>query len=186
MDPLFPSNPAAVMSGVPQGTMLGPLLFLLYINDMPAKLNSLLKLFADDSYLYRHIKSILDMHCLQNDLDKLQDWDQNWDIEFHPKKWKLLSITNKTKPIPTEYKIYGETLESVETIKYLGLTLYKNLNGINMYQSPVQTHQRRYFLQRILRGCSKKTKIQAYRTYVLPMIMYVSVWNPIGSKNVGL
>ena len=83
---------------------------------MPAKLNSLLKLFADDSYLYRHIKSILDMHCLQDDLVKLQNWEQNWDI--HPKKCKLLSITNKTKPIPIEYKIHGETLE---TAKYIGL-----------------------------------------------------------------
>ena len=60
------------------------------------------------------LKSILDMHCLQDDLDKLQDWEQNWDMEFHPQKCKLLSITNKTKP-NTEYNIYGETLESVET-----------------------------------------------------------------------
>ena len=101
------------MSGVPQGTVLEP------------QLNSLLKLFAGDSYLYRHIESILDMHCLQDDLDKLQDWEKNWDTEFHPKKCKLLSITNKTKPIPTEYKIHGETLESVETAKYLRLILHK-------------------------------------------------------------
>ena len=182
------SDPAAVMSGVPQGTVLGPLLFLLYINDMPALLNSLLKLFADDSYLYRHIKSILDMHCLQDDLDKLQDWEQNWDMEFHPQKCKLLSITNKTKPIPTEYNIHGETLESVETAKYLGLTLHKKLKW-NKHISIIcsKAHQRRSFLQRTLRGCSKKTKIQAYRTYVLPMIMYASsVWNPTGSTSTGL
>ena len=182
------SESADVLSGVPQGTVLGPLLFLIYVNDMPALLQSLLRLFADDAYLYRCIKSILDMHHLQEDLDKLQTWERNWDMEFNRQKCKLLSITNKLKPIPTSYTIHGEELESVETAKYLGLTLHKKLRW-NKHVSSICTkaHQKRSFLQRTLRRCSRKAKIQAYKIYVLRIIMYAScVWNPTGQSNSGL
>ena len=182
------SDPAEVLSGVPQGTVLGPLLFLIYINDMPALLHSILRLFADDAFLYRCIKSILDMYYLQEDLNQLQTWEHNWDMEFHPQKCKLLSIINKTKPLPTSYTIHEETLESVESAKYLGITLEKRLKW-NKHVASIcsKANQRRAFLQRNLRGCTKQTKIKAYKTYVLPTIMYASsVWNPVGESNMGL
>ena len=105
----------------------------------------ILRLFADDAYL-----SILDMHHLQEDLDKLQTWERNWDMEFNPQKYKLLSITNKLKPIPTSYTIHGEELESVETAKCLYLILQKELRW-NKHVSSICTkaHQKRSFLQRI-------------------------------------
>ena len=70
------SKQTAVMSGVPQGTVLGPLLFLAYINDMPLETDSKLALFADDSYLYRKIRSIKDCEQLQSDLDRLVEWEK--------------------------------------------------------------------------------------------------------------
>ena len=92
------------------------------------------------------------------------DWEQNWDIEFHPQKCKLLSITNKTRPIQISYTYtnHGETLKSVETTKYLGLALHKKLKW-NKHVSTVcsKAPQRRSFLQITLNQCSKKTKIQA-------------------------
>ena len=71
------SSPSPVTSGVPQGTVLGPLLFLAYINDMPECVQSQIKLFADDSLLYR-IQDSTDSQQLQDDLDKLQEWEQKW------------------------------------------------------------------------------------------------------------
>ena len=72
------SNATSVTSGVPQGTVLGPLLFLVYINDMPKKISSTTRLFADDALVSRIIKSKVDQTLLQEDLEKLQEWERDW------------------------------------------------------------------------------------------------------------
>ena len=76
-----------VLSGVPQGTVLGPLLFLVYINDMPAFVKSKLRLFADDAYLYKVIKAIVDSQLLQTDLDSLQVWEERWSFTLKSVKY---------------------------------------------------------------------------------------------------
>ena len=72
------SKTTEVTSWVPQGTVLGPLLFLVYINDMPEKLSSTTRLFADDSLVYRFIRSKEDQVILREDLDRLQKWERDW------------------------------------------------------------------------------------------------------------
>ena len=74
------SESARVKSGVPQGTVLGPLLFLTYINDLPSTVSSQVRLFADDCLLYRPIKCRADQEKLQRDLSALQDWADRWGI----------------------------------------------------------------------------------------------------------
>jgi hypothetical protein len=75
-----------VTSGVPQGTALGPLLFLAYINDMPPCVTSRARLFADDCLLYRPIKTEADATKLQEDIDALQNWESTWQLSFNPDK----------------------------------------------------------------------------------------------------
>lgn len=87
------SSWANVLSGVPQGTVLGPLLFLTYINDLPECTQSPVRLFADDCVLYRTIASMQDTVIMQQDLDKLAQWEQTWQMEFHPGKCHVLHIT---------------------------------------------------------------------------------------------
>ena len=91
------SKTTEVTSGVPQGTVLGPLLFLVYINDMPETISSTARLFADDSLVYRIIRTEEDQALLQKDLDKLQKWERDWLMQFNPDKCEVIRITNKRK-----------------------------------------------------------------------------------------
>ena len=94
------SSKVPVQSGVPQGSVLGPLMFLLFINDLPEYVeNSRVRLFADDCVLYKTVSEQEDATSLQKDLDALQKWESDWKMEFHPQKCQLLRITNKKNTI---------------------------------------------------------------------------------------
>ena len=80
------SDELQVSSGVPQGSVLGPNLYLLYINDLPDSLKSQVCLFADDTAVYLTVQGQADSKKLQNDLDILQEWEREWDMEFNPSK----------------------------------------------------------------------------------------------------
>jgi len=85
-------------SGVPQGSVLGPCLFLYYINDIAQGLTSTVRLFADDTMIYMAIKNDQDAKALQKDLELLCHWENTWMMEFHPDKYEILSITRKKQP----------------------------------------------------------------------------------------
>ena len=91
------SDVAPVTSGVPQGTVLGPALFLVYINDLPDGLSGTPRLFADDCLLYRIIDTVGDAELLQQDLLQLESWEHLWAMEFAEDKCKVLTITLKQK-----------------------------------------------------------------------------------------
>ena len=74
------------MSGVPQGSVLRPCLFLAYVNDLPDSLKSRARLFADDTIVYLTINSPSDPDILQNDLHKLEKWEKDWSTEFNAEK----------------------------------------------------------------------------------------------------
>ena len=93
------SNFADVESGVPQGTVLGPLLFLLHINDLPSCVNSKVRLFADDCLLYREIKNNQDQIDMQRDLDALMDWGSIWGMKFNAKKCNIMRVSRSRKPL---------------------------------------------------------------------------------------
>ena len=90
----FRSPEGRVLSGVPQGTVLGPLLFLLHINDLPSVITSQIWLFADDCLIYRPIRSSADCEALQRDLDSLERWSSAWGMKFNTKKCQIMSIAS--------------------------------------------------------------------------------------------
>ena len=122
-----------VLSGVPQGTVLGPLLFSLYINDISTDIDSEIRLFADDCVCYREIKDTEDTLKLQKDIDQLGCWARKWDMRFQPVKCNMMQITRKRiKKIHASYTLEGTVLENVESIKYLGSLSQMICDGIHM------------------------------------------------------
>ena len=105
-------NNSPVTSGVQQGTVLGPLLFLVYINDLPFRVKATPRLFADDCFLYRVINSPEDAQALKEDLDALQQWKKDWLMSFNPDKCEVIRITKKRKPVAwpvdVNYTIHGK------------------------------------------------------------------------------
>ena len=93
------SEPVSVKSGVPQGSVLGPVLFLAFINDLPVSIRSSSRLFADDCVVYREIRSDNDCQILQDDLQKLWDWEKKWGMSFHPEKCSILRVHRKRAPV---------------------------------------------------------------------------------------
>ena len=118
------SSKVTVDSGVPQGTVLGPLLFLCLINDLPLAVSSQVRLFADDCLLYRKIKSQEDHTILQQDLIELEKWASKWGMRFNAKKCYIMSINNKFSHF---YSLCNHILQQVSENPYLGITLTENL-----------------------------------------------------------
>lgn len=117
-----------VTSGVPQGSILGPILFLIYINDLPNVIRySNISLFADDTKFFMNINGIQDCNKVQRDLESVYEWSKTWLMKFNTSKCKVLSITRKTIPTIFPYNINGEELERVDSINDLGITINKDL-----------------------------------------------------------
>ena len=181
------STSIPVTSGVPQGSVIGPLLFLLYINDLPDFVkNSSTSLFADDSMISRNIRTEKDAQLLQDDLDRLQEWEKKWMMEFNPDKCESISVTNKKKPIRYDYKIHGKTLKNVENTKSLGLTIDRKLSwNAHIDKISKKANATRSFLQRNTKMCSRYIKEKCYKTYVRPSLEYASsVWDPHTARNI--
>ncbi len=151
------SDTVPVSSGVSQGTVLGPLLFLLYINDLPLSTrNSSTWLFADDRLLYRTVKTPDDCRLFQQDLDALQQWKRTWQMHFRPDKCKILRFTRSHSPIHHTYTLHGTQLEAVQSHKYLGIHLSTNLK-FNAHIDFICSKANRTLglLRRNLRGCTQ-------------------------------
>jgi len=117
------------LSGVPQGTVLGPTLFSIYINDLPeAILHSSIKLFADDCILYKAIHTPADSELLQEDVCVLQDWQHKWLMRLNESKCFVMSISHpRRNKITSSYKAHNHFLSCVEHYKYLGITIQSDL-----------------------------------------------------------
>ena len=115
------STDSPVLSGVPQGTVLGPLMFLLYVNYIGATISphTTIKLFADDALLYRTIDNPSDELQLQHNIDTMIEGSNTWIMRFNAKKCHLLKITRQRKPLQTLYNTEGSNLELLRSRIYL-------------------------------------------------------------------
>ena len=119
------SSWSQVKSGIPQGSVLGPILFVIFINDMPRIVDSFCQLFADDAKVFRSICSLEDNKKLQCDLDKLSDWAEKWQLYFNTDKCKSLHIGRANKK--QVYQMNGKSLDQVVEEKDLGIIIDNEL-----------------------------------------------------------
>ena len=154
------SSSSAVSSGVPQGTVLGLLLFLCHINDLPDVVKSQVRLFADDCVLYRPIKSQRDHIKLQDDLSRLHEWACTWGMRFNTSKCQVMSICPKSSHF---YNINGHILKHTPQEKYLGFILSDDLKWTPHINSTTKKANAVLgLLRRNLQFCPEQCKRTAY------------------------
>ena len=173
------SSSTIVTSGVPQGTVLGPLLVFLYINDLPDNLSTGVRLFADDCILYTPIRTQNDFSLLQNDLLKLQKWQDTWLMKFNPDKCYPMTLATRT-PTSNMYTFCGQTLTSVNSHCYIGIHLSNTLNWTNQTKvASTKAQQTLGVIRRNLNKCPTHIKAVAYTSLVRPILEYASeAWDP--------
>ena len=171
------SSKVPVESGVPQGTVLGPLLFLCHINDLPLSVTSKVRLFADDCLLYRTITSQQDHIALQKDLSELERWANKWGMRFNAKKCYIMSINCKSTHY---YTLCDHILKQVEENPYLGLTLTESLKwSSHITKITKKATTTLNFLRRNLKNFPQECRKTAYISLVRSILDYGSiVWDP--------
>ena len=117
------SSWADVTSGIPQGSVLGPMLFIIYINDMPTSVLSSIYLFADDAKVYRNISSNDDPPTLQHDLQQLEKWSERWQLRFNSNKCKVMHLGRQNPR--QNYTMGGTTLVTTTSEKDLGVRRHR-------------------------------------------------------------
>ena len=169
-----------ITSGVPQGSVLGPALFLIYINDISTNMHSELRLFADDILIYRPIHSPSDQKILQDDLTTLIKWANEWQMDFNVSKCNILQVTTHHTTKTFTYQMNGVPLKSVEKIKYLGVYLNNKLSWHDHIDYICNKANRLLgFLKQNLHSCHKHFKEYVYKQFLLPSIEYCcAIWDP--------
>ena len=131
------SQSLPVLSGVPQGSILGPLLFLVYVNDLPdcVSRGSSVAMFADDTKCYRPVKSLHDAELLQSDVRAIEEWCRVWQMDLNQSKCGILRVSRNVQPIQFPYLLHGETIKSVDHQKDLGVTITQFKFKFKLYRN---------------------------------------------------
>ena len=180
----FLSNQINPKAGVPQGSVLSPLLFMIYVNDLPTpyhKQNSLSQLADDTAQCAFSLNVRFAANVLQQDLLNLAMWCANWGIKLNPGKTKVIIfsrsiLAGKTEP---NLKLYGETLKVYSQVKFLGITFDSQLSFKKHFEDVLYRCNTRYHRLRLLAnkkwGPSPSTSIQIYKQFVRPTFEYDSL-----------
>ena len=155
--------------------------FLLYINDINENVQSSIRLFADDSIIYRKINSNIDHQILQTDLAELEKWSDKWQMQFNLSKCVHLPITNKTKPSSHQYSLFGHPLSKVASHTYLGVKLDSKLSWAkHITEITSKSSKVLGMVKRTLGPCKPEVKDTAYNNMLVrPKLEYASpICNP--------
>ena len=170
-----------VLSGAPQGSVLGPILFILYINDLPEIVSSIVKIFADDTKLYNK-----DSNCdiIQQDLDALFTWAEIWQLRFNVKKCKTIHYGRNNEGY--QYTLNFEDIETASEEKDLGVTFQQDLKFSGHIAEKVnKANSVLSLIVRTFDYIEKESFILLYKALIRPVVEYGNaIWHPFLRKDI--
>ena len=180
-----------VSSGVPQGSVLGPILFLIYINDMNFSCPELktLFLFADDAKCFAQIKSISDCDNLQKSLDSISQWSNTWQLSLAAEKCQMISFTtNKVVPLKYCYAINSVPLLRVNDIVDLGVRFSNDFSfSLHIKDTCNKARRKASIILNCFKSKNKDMLFRAFKTFVRPTLEYCSnLWSPYRKSDIDL
>ena len=167
-----------IKAGVPQGSILGPLLFLIYINDIVNDINSCIRLFADDTSLYLIVEDpAMAADLMNSDLEKIHKWSENWLVKFNPNKTEQLIISRKANPNRHPPGIMNNVhIQNVTQHKHLGLIINKTCTWNDHITEMATKAWKRINIFRSLRfKLDRKTLEIIYFSFIRPCLEYADV-----------
>jgi hypothetical protein len=177
-----------VTSGVPQGSILGPVLFILYINDLPEILSAetLCAIFADDTKVYREISTLRDRDELQEDIKSIAQWGTKWGLTFNAKKTIHISITNR-EHTNTRYIMEGNIIQKCNSTNDLGIEICDNLKWTTHIDNIVKKASQRLGL--VIRTLGYDAPFKAKKTAYTSMVRSIletgsQIWSPLDKENI--
>ena len=180
------SQPAPVTSGIPQGSVVGPMLFMMYINDLPDVCTSNVKLFADDTKLFTRSDDEAATTAMQEDLNRLQKWSNDWLLRFHPQKCSVLKLGSKKSGTKYTMKEKGNgeeheiVLEEHVVEKDLGVYVDNALSfKEHVIRSTAKANKVVGIIRRTFDFLTDDLLVLLYKSLVRPLLEYGhSVWQP--------
>lgn len=178
------SDMASVISGIPQGSILGPVLFTLFINDLPESVTSVCKIFADDTKLYNITKNA---HVLQSDIDNLVVWSDTWDLHFNALKCKVMHVGTTNPEQVYQMKAGNDRIDIVkcEEEKDLGVTFDKCLKFDKHVNAVVsKANKMTGLIKRSFSYLDEPTFTLLYKSLIRPHLEYGNaIWSPLYKKH---
>ncbi len=173
-----------VTSGVPQGSVLGPILFIIYINDLDVGLNNTVSKFADDTKIGNAIVTEDDRAKLQEDLNKIAEWSEKWQMPFNVSKCQMLQVGHSNKKY--EYDMMGQKIVATPSVKDLGITISKNLKfSQHCNEAAKKANRILGFVKRNFTYKSKDIILPLYISLVRPHLEYaIQFWAPHLRKDI--
>ena len=180
-----------VISGIPQGSVLGPILFVCYINDMPETIVSIIQMYADDTKLFRKIDGEIDRRALQDDLDRLVLWAKKWQLKFNVEKCKVMHIGRNSQmqyDMERADSVQREILQVTDEEKDLGVWFDSTLKPANHIAHVVnKANQLLGLVRRTFTYMDAELMKLIFTSKIRPHLEYSNVvWHPYLKKDIDL
>ena len=175
-----------VTSGVPQGSVLGPVLFLIFINDLDVDIDCGIKKFADDTKIYSKVNNQQERGNLQSNINALCNWANKWDMEFNVDKCKCMKLGRRDNNDNYTYLMGQNNLGLTEVERDLGIITTSNFKTSEQCGTAAKKANRVLgMIRRVITTRSAEVLLPLYKTLVRPHLEYaVQVWSPYLVKDI--